>query len=149
MQLGIFLVVGICSTLAYGLLYLGLRSAMSPWWANFTALLATAAANTAANRRFTFGVRGPRYVVRHQLQGLVIFSVGLAATSGSLALLHAVSSPSRGVEVVVLTTANLGVTVLRFVAMKLWVFVPGLSPRGTATGSPAATRPASSAARRD
>ncbi len=154
MQVGIFLVVGICSTLVYGVLYLGLRPAMSPWWANFTALLATALANTAANRRFTFGVRGPRHVVRHQLQGLAIFAAGLAATSGSLALLHATSSPSRGVEVVVLTTANLGVTLLRFVAMRLWVFVPGLSarglsPLGTATGSPAATPPGSRGAPRD
>ena len=39
MQLGIFLVIGVCSTLAYALLYLGLRSTMTPWWANFTALL--------------------------------------------------------------------------------------------------------------
>ena len=40
-------------------------------WANFIALLVTAVANTAANRRFTFGVRGPRDAVRHQVQGLV------------------------------------------------------------------------------
>lgn len=149
MQLGIFLVIGICSTLAYALLYLGLRATMSPWWANFTALLVTAVANTAANRRFTFGVRGPRRVVRHQVQGLGIFAAGLGATSGSLALLHAAGSPSRGVEVVVLTTANLGVTVLRFVAMKLWVFVPGLSPRRTEPGSPAVTPTGSPAAPRD
>jgi len=123
MQLGIFLVIGLCSTLAYALLFLGLRTSMTPWWANFTALLLTAVLNTAANRRFTFGVRGPRDVLRHQAQGLVVFGVGLAVTSGSLALLHAVASPSAAVEVVVLTVANLGVTVLRFVAMRLWVFV--------------------------
>ena len=71
---------------------------MTPWWANFTALLLTAVANTAANRRFTFGVRGPRDVVRHQVQGLAIFAAGLAATSGSLWLLHAVglAEPRRG-----------------------------------------------------
>ena len=57
MQLGIFVVIGVMSTVAYGLLYLGLRTSMSPWWANFTALLVTAVFNTAANRRFTFGVR--------------------------------------------------------------------------------------------
>ena len=81
---------------------------MTPWWANFTALLLTAIANTAANRRFTFGVRGPRDVVRHQVQGLVIFAAGLAATTGSLWLLHASSSPSRGAEVVVLTRRQPG-----------------------------------------
>ncbi|MET0998418.1 MAG: bifunctional glycosyltransferase family 2/GtrA family protein [Marmoricola sp.] len=158
MQLGIFLAIGICSTLAYAVLFLALRPTLSPWWANFVALLATAVANTAANRRFTFGVRGPRHVVRHQAQGLVIFAAGLGATTGSLALLHATGSPSRGVEVVVLTAANLAVTVLRFVAMKLWVFAPGigapglgarrLSPRGRAPGSPAARPTGSPAAPR-
>lgn len=123
MQLGIFVVVGICSTLAYALLYLGLRTTMSPGGANFTALLTTAIANTAANRRFTFGVRGPHNAVRHHLQGLAIFAAGLAVTTGSLVVLHAAGVSSRTVEVIVLTVANLGVTVLRFVAMKLWVFV--------------------------
>jgi glycosyltransferase involved in cell wall biosynthesis len=123
LQVGMFLVIGVGSTIAYAALYLGLRSSMTPWWANFTALLLTAIANTAANRRFTFGVRGSRDAVRHQLQGLAIFVTGLVVTSGSLWLLHAMSSPSRAAEVTVLTLANLAVTVLRFVAMKLWVFV--------------------------
>ena len=153
MQVGIFLVIGVCSTLAYALLYLGLRGSMTPWWANFTALLLTAIANTAANRRFTFGVRGQRDVVRHQVQGLAIFAAGLAATSGSLWLLHALTSPSRGAEVVVLTVANLAVTVLRFVALKLWVFVRRTEEpviRATAVpGSPGAMWRGSAAARRD
>ncbi|WP_081683034.1 bifunctional glycosyltransferase family 2/GtrA family protein [Marmoricola sp. URHB0036] len=144
MQVGIFLVIGVGSTLAYAVLYLALRSTMTSWWANFSALLLTAIANTAANRRFTFGVRGPRDVVRHQVQGLVIFAAGLAATTGSLWLLHAVSSPGRGAEVVVLTLANLGVTVLRFGAMKLWVFSRGPAAPGwratTPRGSAAALR---------
>jgi putative flippase GtrA len=156
MQVGIFLVIGVASTLAYALLYLGLRSTMTPWWANFTALLATAVVNTAANRRFTFGVKGPRNAMRHQVQGLVIFAGGLAVTSGALALLHALGSTSRGVEVVVLTAANLGVTVLRFVGMRLWVFAhrpvgaePSLSARAVGPGSPGATLTGSAAARRE
>jgi glycosyltransferase involved in cell wall biosynthesis/putative flippase GtrA len=144
MQLGIFLVIGVCSTLAYAVLYLALRSTMTPWWANFTALLLTAIANTAANRRFTFGVRGPQDVVRHQVQGLAIFAAGLAATTGSLWLLHAVTTPSRAAEVAVLTLANLGMTVLRFVGMRVWVFSrarvepgsPAAMPRGSAAALP-------------
>ena len=38
-------------------------------------------------------------------------------------MLHASGSTNRALEVAVLTAANLAVTVLRFVAMKLWVFV--------------------------
>jgi putative flippase GtrA len=157
LQVGIFLMIGLGSTFAYAGLYLGLRTTMSPWWANFTALLVTAVVNTAANRRFTFGVRGPREVLRHHLQGLVLFVAGLAATSGSLAALHAAGFRSRALEVVVLTLANLGVTVLRFVALKLWVFASGeagvgrrrLTGRGTAPGSPAVTPTGSAGAPRD
>ncbi len=123
MQVGIFLAIGALSTAAYAVAYLALRTTMGPLWANFTALLLTAVANTAANRRFTFGVRGPRDAVRHQVQGLVLFAAGLVATTGSLALLHASGSTNRALEVIVLTVANLAVTVLRFVAMRLWVFV--------------------------
>ena len=123
MQVGIFLVIGALSTAAYAVAYLALRSTMGPLWANFTALLLTAVANTAANRRFTFGVRGPRDAVRHQVQGLMLFAAGLVATTGSLALLHASGSTNRALEVTVLSIANLAVTVLRFVAMRLWVFV--------------------------
>jgi hypothetical protein len=57
------------------------------------------------------------------VQGLALFAAGLAVTSGSLAVLQASGSTNRALEVTVLTVANLAVTVLRFVAMKLWVFV--------------------------
>ena len=57
--------------------------------ANVVALLLTAIANTAANRAYTFGVRGRARVVRHQGQGLAVFALAWALTSGSLAALHA------------------------------------------------------------
>jgi hypothetical protein len=44
-------------------------------------------------------------------------------TSGSLWLLHATTArPGTFTELAVLTVANLFVTVMRFVAMRLWVF---------------------------
>jgi putative flippase GtrA len=115
--------VGVVSTLAYLLLYLLARPALGPQWANATALLLTAVANTAANRRFTFGVSGSDGVGRHQLQGLVVFGLGLALTSGSLATLHAlVPTPARLLEVGVLVGANALATALRFVLLRVWVF---------------------------
>ena len=50
-------------------------------------------------------------------------------TSGALWWWTAGSS-HRGVEVAVLTVANLGVTVMRFVAMRAWMFVrrPSVEP---------------------
>src|SRR3977135_2629683 len=60
-----FGIVGIGSTLAFALLYLLLHPAMGAQAANLTALLLTAIANTAANRAFTFGIRGRTGVARH------------------------------------------------------------------------------------
>ena len=137
-QVALFAVIGVLSTVAYAVLYLLLRGVMTPFLANATALVLTAVANTAANRRITFGVRGRHRALRHQAQGLVILAVGLGVTSGALWLLHtAVGSPSRSTEMVVLTLANLAVTLMRFVAMRLWVFVrPTVSAE--ATGAAAA-----------
>ena len=70
--------------------------------------------------RLTFGVRGRRHALRHQAQGLLLFGVGLAMTSGAL---WVVGASPRWVEVAVLTAANLAVTVMRFVALRAWVFV--------------------------
>ena len=122
-QVALFAVVGVLSTVAYAVLYLLLRGVLGPFWANAASLVLSAVANTAANRRVTFGVRGRSDALRHQLRGLVIFAVGLGVTSGSLWLLRSgTSEPSRWTEIIVLTAANLLVTVMRFLAMRRWVF---------------------------
>jgi putative flippase GtrA len=117
--------IGVCSTLAYAVLFVALRGAAGAQAANFLALLITAIGNTAANRRFTFGITGRRHVGRHHFQGLVAFGLGLGLTSGSLALLHA-SWPGAGrvVELGVLVAANLAATVLRFVLLRAWMYRP-------------------------
>jgi putative flippase GtrA len=84
----------VLSTLAYFLLYLGLREVTGPQAANLLALLVTAVANTAANRRLTFGLTGSDGALRHHAGGLLAFGFGLALTSGSLGLLHPDGSPS-------------------------------------------------------
>ena len=121
-QLLRFAGVGVASTLAYLLLYALLRTGAGPQWANLVALLVTAVANTAVNRRVTFRVRGNDGAWRHQAQGLVVFAVGLGLTSGSLALLHALTDPPTRVELGVLIVANLIATGVRFLLMRIWVF---------------------------
>jgi putative flippase GtrA len=122
-QLLRFAAIGAASTLAYLALYALLRLGIGPQWANLVALLITAVANTAANRRVTFGVRGGDRAVRHQAQGLVVFAIGLGLTSGSLAALGALSSnPPKALELGVLITANLIATGIRFLLMRIWVF---------------------------
>ncbi|MDT0344441.1 bifunctional glycosyltransferase family 2/GtrA family protein [Streptomyces litchfieldiae] len=122
-QLLRFCAVGAVSTLAYLLLFTGLREPVGAQAANALALLLTAVGNTAANRRLTFGVRGRARAAHHQARGLVVFLFGLALTSGSLAVLHALDPlPSRPVELTVLVAANLASTLARFLLFRAWVF---------------------------
>jgi putative flippase GtrA len=121
-QLVRFAAIGIGSTLAYLVLFLLLRVGMGAQAANLISLLLTAIGNTAANRRFTFGVRGSSGAGRHQFEGLIVFGLGLALTSGALALLHSGGEPGRGAELVALVVANLAATVLRFLLFRNWVF---------------------------
>ncbi|WP_254705870.1 bifunctional glycosyltransferase family 2/GtrA family protein [Streptomyces vilmorinianum] len=122
-QLVGFCVVGALSTLFYLALYSAFRLGTGSQLANAAALLVSAVANTAANRRLTFGVRGRDRAVRHQAQGLVVFGIGLALTSGSLAALGAATGdPAHSTELAVLIVANLAATVLRFLLFRLWVF---------------------------
>ncbi|PKV79058.1 bifunctional glycosyltransferase family 2/GtrA family protein [Nocardia fluminea] len=121
-QLVRFAIVGVTSTLAYIVLYLLLQPLVGGQGANLLSLLVTAVGNTAANRAFTFGVRGRGDALSHQFQGLAIFAFGLAITSGSLFALHrwAPDAPVA-VELTVLITANLVATLARFVGLR-WVF---------------------------
>ncbi|MEV4574028.1 bifunctional glycosyltransferase family 2/GtrA family protein [Nonomuraea jabiensis] len=121
-QLPRFAIVGVVSTLAYLALFSLLRQIVSPLAANAVALLVTAVANTAANRRFTFGVKGSAGAMRHQFEGLIAFLVGLALTSGSLALLP--DGVSHGVELVAVIIANAAATLVRFLLLRVWVFNP-------------------------
>jgi putative flippase GtrA len=121
-----FAAIGVASTLAYVVLYLLLRGGLGAQAANAVALVLTALANTAANRRLTFGVRGRARWAVHQAQGLGVFAVGLALTSGSLVALHAVTAtPARAVEVAALVVANAAATLARFVLLRGWVFRAG------------------------
>jgi putative flippase GtrA len=105
------------------LLYLVLRGFLAAQAANLLALGATAVANTAVNRRVTFGISGRAHAARHQVKGLITFGIGLALTSGALAALHSGSAhPGRWTEVSVLVAANLVATVIRFLLYRHWVF---------------------------
>ncbi|RJL26456.1 glycosyltransferase [Bailinhaonella thermotolerans] len=125
-----FALVGALSTVAHLGLFLLLGLVLPAVAANALALLVTAVGNTAANRRFTFGVRGAAGAVRHQLEGGVAFLIGLGVSSGSLALLHAVApGPGRAVELAVVVAANALATLVRFLLLRGWVFHAGRPAR--------------------
>ncbi|MGO9754163.1 MAG: glycosyltransferase [Solirubrobacteraceae bacterium] len=118
-----FVLIGIASTIAYALLFLALADPLGSGWANAVSLAVTAVANTAANRRLTFGVRGREGIIRHQAGGLAIFALGLALTTGALGLLHAVDPRSPHLlEVTVLILASVLATVVRYLGLAFLVF---------------------------
>ncbi|MFG2218231.1 glycosyltransferase [Streptomyces sp. NPDC048685] len=122
-QLLRFTAIGAVSTLVHLLLYTTLRPLAGSQAANALALLICAVANTAVNRRLTFGLRGRGGVLRHQGRGLFVLLIGLAITSGSLATLHhTMPSAGQAAELAVLLAANLAATLLRFLLFRAWVF---------------------------
>jgi putative flippase GtrA len=127
-QLPAFVVIGVLSTIAQLVLYVAFRPAMSPLTANALSLLVTAVANTAANRRFTFGVTGRGRVLRHQLQGGVAFLIGLVLTTAGLGGLHLlVPHASRLTELNALIFCNALAALVRFLLLRAWVFHPRAS----------------------
>jgi putative flippase GtrA len=142
--------VGILSTVAHlGLFALFASFLASAQVANALALFLATVFNTWGNRRWTFGVHGSRRALRHQLQALFVFGLTWAMSAGGLALLHAVAAaPPTWVETSVIALANAVSTVVRFVAMRSWIFAgaeddPMMATtsarvdRSTATGAPA------------
>jgi glycosyltransferase involved in cell wall biosynthesis len=118
-----FLLIGVASTIAYAMLYLLLRGSLGPGAANALALALTAVANTQANRRFTFGVRGRAGLLRQQAAGAVVYLLALGLTAGALDVLNGVDPhPARALEVLVLVLASAFATVTRYVALRGWVF---------------------------
>jgi putative flippase GtrA len=116
-----FVAVGIVSTVAYALLLLAL---MMPLGSEaVVALAVTAVANTAANRRVTFGVRGREGLLAQHAAGALVFAIALGLTSAALAVLHGLDPRApHTLELVVLVAATLGATVARYVALRSCVF---------------------------
>ena len=119
-QIGSFAAIGVVSTAAYVGLYAALRNLLPAAAANVVALVITAVANTAANRRLTFDVRGRDGLARHHVAGLVALAVALVMTSASLATLGVVA-PRHGrvTEITVLVAANAAATLVRFLLLRL------------------------------
>jgi glycosyltransferase involved in cell wall biosynthesis len=121
-----FLSIGAASTIAYAILYLLLRVPLGAGGANAVALALTAVANTQANRRFTFQIRGRAGLLRQHAAGAVVYLIALGLTAGALDVLDALDPhPARLLEVVVLVAATTVATVTRYVALRSWVFARG------------------------
>ena len=118
-----FLGIGIASTAAYALLFLALAEPLGSVVASAVALALTAVANTTANRRLTFGIRGRERLGRQHLAAFIVFLIALGLTNAALAVLHGLDpDPPRLLEAAVLVLASLAATVTRYLALATWVF---------------------------
>ena len=125
-QLVSFAAIGTVSTAVSLALFLWTCGALGAVGANAFALTATALANTWANRRWTFGIRGREGAARHQVQGLLVFVLTLGMTSGGLALLGLVAPGApTWVETGVVAVTTVAATAVKYLAMRWWVFAPG------------------------
>jgi putative flippase GtrA len=118
-QIASFGAIGVASTLAYVVLYAGLRSVSPAAAANALALVVTAVANTAANRRLTFEVQGRAGLARDHAAGLLALAAALVITSAALAGLDFIA-PRHGrlTEIAVLVVANAAATLVRFLLLR-------------------------------
>jgi putative flippase GtrA len=129
-RLARFVTIGAGSTLAYALLFLLLAGEIGSPAANVVALTLTAVANTALNRRFTFGVRGRHRLLRDHLGGLLVYVLALSLTGVTLVVLHRLDPrPGRLLELSVLVLASLCATVARYVGMSTWLFASARNTR--------------------
>jgi len=119
-----FASIGVVSTVVFAALFAMLEGPLGPVVANVVALLVCAFANTAANRRLTFALRGRAGRTRHYLAGTALGLLPIALTLTALMVLSALGATSLTVMLVVLTAANLVATVARFLLLRNWVFRP-------------------------
>jgi putative flippase GtrA len=120
-QMLLFATIGIASTIAYGIIYALLRASASPLVANVLALVMTSVANTAANRRLTFGVRAGNGFWQDQLAGMGALGVAIVMTTAAIAVLHVIA-PRAGLaaEIALLTAANIVAAITRFYLLRAW-----------------------------
>jgi putative flippase GtrA len=122
-QLCTFAAIGAASTAAYALIFWMVRPFAPAAAANVIGLLVTAVANTAANRRFTFGVRGGGGLLGDHLGGLLALALALVTTDLSITVLVAVRpDASPALELAVLVAASSIATLARFALLRALIF---------------------------
>jgi putative flippase GtrA len=121
-QLVRFASIGMVSTVVFAALFCVLVSPLGPALADVVSLGVCAVANTAANRRLTFALRGPRRRARHHAAGLAVTAVPLAANLLALGLLGVTGHATLPVMVLTLTAVNAAASLGRFMLLRTVVF---------------------------
>jgi putative flippase GtrA len=121
-QLVRFASIGAVSTVVFAVLFALLSGPLGVFVADVVALGVCAIANTAANRRLTFALRGRIDRGRHYATALTVALIPLFMTLSMLGFLGAVGWGSLPIELVTLTATNGVAALVRFTALRRWVF---------------------------
>jgi putative flippase GtrA len=114
--------VGAVSTIVFALLFWALVGPLGAFTADVVALGLCAIANTAANRRITFALRGRAGRSRHYAAGLALAALPLVASLTTLGVLQVADVTAVVPRLAALTAVNGLGTLARFVVMRRWVF---------------------------
>jgi putative flippase GtrA len=121
-QLVRFASIGVMSTVVFALLFAFLAGPLGAFGADVVALAVCSVANTAANRRLTFALRGRTGRARHLAAGLALAALPAGLTLTTLVVLAGLGVRSLAAELAALTIANAGATCARFALLRGWVF---------------------------
>jgi len=123
-QLLRFAGVGLVSTLGYLFLFIAWRPVLGPLWANAVALALATLFNTVVHRELSRGSDGQTR--RGRLLAVVggLYGVSLALTTLSLLVTQWLVPGALLPELVAITVANAAAAVIRFAALRSWIFRP-------------------------
>ena len=119
-----FASIGLVSTAVFAVLFAFLAGPLGAVRADVVALGLCSVANTAANRRLTFALRGRTGRVRHLAAGLALAALPVSLTLTTLAVLAGLGVTSLAARLAALTVANGGATCARFALLRGWGFRP-------------------------
>jgi putative flippase GtrA len=117
-----FASIGLVSTVAAAILFVLMAPAIGTVAANAAAFTICAAANAAANRRFTFALRGRAGRSRHFVGALALGLVPLVASTAALVVLDLAGVTGLVLPLLAVLVVNAVMTAVKFVALRTWVF---------------------------
>lgn len=121
-QIGRFAVIGAISTGLTVLLFAALALVMPSQIANVVSLVIATVLNTAANRRFTFGVTERDGRLMLQVRSLLLLAMTIGCSAAALHVLHLFAPDADTLAAVVaFILGNAVATVVRFFFLRRWV----------------------------
>jgi putative flippase GtrA len=138
-------VVGTSTTALYALLYVLAVEFLPPHPANLAAMVVSTVVSTELHRRWTFHSR--RSGLRMHLEAGLVTTVTYAMTSSALVLLHRFA-PGAGelAQVAAIVSATAVAGLIRYTALRLWVFTGQWAPTGSGGPAPPELTPVESGA---